>query len=163
MQISHNKVVSVHYKLMVDGEVVDQSSDTPLTYLHGHNAMIKGFERQLEGKKEGDAYDFIVTSEEGYGERDDNAVTDLDLEIFKVDGKISDQVFPGAQLQLRNQEGHPVIGFVKEIGETSVKMDFNHMLAGKTLNFSGTVKEIREATTEELAHGHVHGVGGHQH
>lgn len=163
MQISKDKVVSVHYKLMVDGELIDQSSDSPLTYLHGHNAMIHGFERQLEGKKTGEAYDFIVTSDEGYGEIDANAITDLDIEIFKVDGNVSDQVYPGAQLQLRNQEGHPVIGFVKHIGETTVTMDFNHMLAGKTLNFSGTVHEVRDATNDEIIHGHVHGPGGHSH
>lgn len=163
MQISNNKVVSVHYKLEVDGAVVDQSTEQPLTYLHGHNAMIPGFERQLDGLKKGDNYNFIVTPEEGYGQREDNAVTDLDINIFMNDGKISEQVFPGAQLQLTDSEGHPVIGFVVEIGDKTVKMDFNHILAGKTLNFSGTVHEIREASGEELKHGHAHGPGGHHH
>jgi len=163
MEISNDKVVSVHYKLVVDGQVIDQSTEEPLMYMHGHNAMIPGFERQLLGLKEGDKYDFTVTSEEGYGDRDEKAVTDLDINVFMQDGKVSDQVHPGAQLQLRNQDGHPVIGTVLSIGESTVKMDFNHVLAGKTLNFSGTVHEVRQATDEEVAHGHAHGPDGHHH
>ena len=163
MEITNDKVVSVHYKLEVDGQVIDQSKDEPLTYLHGHKAMIQGFERQLEGLKTGDTYNFMVTSEEGYGERDEKAVSDLDINVFMVEGKISDQVHPGAQLQLRNQDGHPIIGTVLSIGTETVKMDFNHVLAGKTLNFSGTVHEVREATSDEVSHGHAHGAGGHSH
>ncbi|MBI1306020.1 MAG: peptidylprolyl isomerase [Bacteroidetes bacterium] len=163
MEISKNKVVSVHYKLDVDGETVDQSGDQPLTYLHGHQMMIPGFERQLEGLQKGQPYNFTVESHEGYGERNDEAIAELDKSIFMVDGKISDQVYQGAQLQMRNEEGHPLVGTVVEIGEDHVTMDFNHMLAGKSLNFSGTVEEVREATADEISHGHVHGPGGHHH
>jgi FKBP-type peptidyl-prolyl cis-trans isomerase SlyD len=163
MQISADKVVSVHYKLVVDGETIDQSTDEPLTYLHGHNSMIPGFERELEKLKTDDTFDFVVTSADGYGERDEAAVNDLDIGIFQSDGKVSDQVHPGAQLQMRNQDGNPIIGTVLSIEEKTVKMDFNHVLAGKTLNFSGNVHEVREASKEELEHGHAHGPDGHHH
>ena len=163
MEISKDKVVQVHYRLEVDGELVDQSQGDPLTYLHGHNNMIPGFERQLEGLKSGEKYAFTVEPTEGYGERNDEAVADLDIEIFKVDGELSDQVTPGAQLQMRNEHGHPLMGTVLEIGDSHVQMDFNHMLAGKTLNFSGTVESVRDASAEEISHGHVHGPGGHHH
>ena len=163
MIIEKNKAVGVHYHLEVEGEKVDASGDQPLMYLHGHGMMIPGFERQLEGLKEGDSYDFKVSPEEGYGEFNPAAIAPLDKQIFMVDGSMSPEVFEGAQLRLMNQEGHPMIGVVTEIGEDTVTMDFNHMLAGKELHFSGKIDSIREATQEEIDHGHIHGPGGHHH
>jgi len=163
MLIGKDTVVGVNYALDVDGMQLDASGDTPLTYLHCHGMMIPGFERQLEGLAEGDTYDFMVTAAEGYGELNPDAITDLDKQIFLIDGNLSTEVFEGAQLQLTNQDGQPMVGVVAAVGEDTVTMDFNHQLAGKDLHFAGSIAALRAATEEEIAHGHVHGPGGHNH
>ncbi len=163
MKIGKNAVVGVNYVLDVDGQQLDASGDSPLTYLHGHGMMIPGFEKQLEGLAEGEKYDFIVPAAEGYGVFNPEAVVDLDKSIFLVDGSMSTDVFEGAQLQLTNQEGQPMTGVVNAISEDKVTMDFNHQLAGKDLHFVGSIAALREATEEEISHGHVHGPDGHQH
>ena len=83
--------------------------------------------------------------------------------IFLVDGNMSTEVFEGAQLQLTNQDGQPMVGVVNAISDDKVTMDFNHQLAGKDLHFTGSIASLREANEEEISHGHVHGEGGHQH
>jgi FKBP-type peptidyl-prolyl cis-trans isomerase SlyD len=163
MIIAKNTVVGVQYQLDVDGQKIDASGEQPLVYLHGHGMMIPGFEKQLAGLKAGDKYNFQVSAAEGYGEFNQNAVVELDKQIFLVDGSMSTEVFEGAQLQLTNQDGQPMVGIVQKIGDDKVTMDFNHQLAGKELNFSGTIDSLREATEEEISHGHVHGPGGHNH
>ena len=163
MLIGKDTVVGVNYALDVDGMQLDASGDTPLTYLHGHGMMIPGFERQLEGLAEGDTYDFMLTAAEGYGELNPDAITDLDKQIFLIDGNLSTEVFEGAQLQLTNQDGQPMVGVVAAVGEDTVTMDFNHQLAGKDLHFAGSIAALCAATEEEIAHGHVHGPGGHNH
>ena len=163
MIIAKNTVVGVHYQLDVDGQKIDASGEQPLVYLHGHGMMIPGFEKQLAGLKAGDKYNFQVSAAEGYGEFNQNAVVELDKQIFLVDGSMSTEVFEGAQLQLTNQDGQPMVGIVQKIGDDKVTMDFNHQLAGRELNFSGTIDSLREATEEEISHGHVHGPGGHNH
>jgi FKBP-type peptidyl-prolyl cis-trans isomerase SlyD len=163
MIIDKNAVVGVHYELDVEGQKLDASGDQPLVYLHGHGMMIPGFEKQLAGLKAGDKYDFIVSATEGYGDYNENAVAELDKQIFLVDGTMSTEVFEGAQLQLTNQDGQPMVGVVQKIGDDKVTMDFNHQLAGKELHFSGSIDSVRAATEEEISHGHVHGPGGHNH
>jgi FKBP-type peptidyl-prolyl cis-trans isomerase SlyD len=163
MIIAKNTVVGVQYQLDVDGQKIDASGEQPLVYLHGHGMMIPGFEKQLAGLKAGDKYNFQVSAAEGYGEFSQNAIVELDKQIFLVDGTMSSEVFEGAQLQLTNQDGQPMVGIVQKIGEDKVTMDFNHQLAGKELNFSGTIDSLREATEEEISHGHVHSPGGHNH
>lgn len=156
MQISKDTVVSLHYKLQVQGQEIDASHDKPLEYLHGHGMMIAGFEKQLEGLSAGDNYDFVVIPSEGYGEFDQNAVVDLDKSIFMVDGMLSDQVFEGAQLQMTDQNGQRMPGVVLEVAENTVKMDFNHQLAGQELHFTGNIVSVRQASDTEISHGHVH-------
>lgn len=163
MKIGKDTVVGVNYELDVDGQKLDASGDTPLTYLHGHGMMIPGFESRLEGLSIGENYDFMVPAIEGYGEFNENAIAELEKEIFLIDGNMSTEVFEGAQLQLTNQDGQPMVGVVKSISDDKVTMDFNHQLAGKNLHFTGSIAEIRKATSEEIEHGHVHGPGGHQH
>ena len=163
MIIDKNAVVGVHYELDVEGQKLDASGDQPLVYLHCHGMMIPGFEKQLAGLKAGDKYDFIVSATEGYGDYNENAVAELDKQIFLVDGTMSTEVFEGAQLQLTNQDGQPMVGVVQKIGDYKVTMDFNHQLAGKELHFSGSIDSVRAATEEEISHGHVHGPGGHNH
>ena len=163
MIIAKNTVVGVNYQLDFDGQKIDASGEQPLVYLHGHGMMIPGFEKQLAGLKAGDKYNFQVSAAEGYGDFNKNAIVELDKQIFLVDGTMSTEVFEGAQLQLTNQDGQPMVGIVQKIGDDKVTMDFNHQLAGKELNFSGTIDSLREATEEEISHGHVHGPGGHNH
>ncbi len=163
MQISKDKVVSLHYTLEVEGNQIDASGDQALVYLHGHGMMIPGFEKNLSTLSTGDSYDFVVPAAEGYGEYNEQAIADLDKSIFLVDGTMSPQVFEGAQLQLTNQDGQPMVGVVTKITDDHVQMDFNHQLAGKELHFSGKIESVREATAEEISHGHVHGPGGHSH
>jgi FKBP-type peptidyl-prolyl cis-trans isomerase SlyD len=165
MKIDKHTVATVTYTLRVNGELVEQTGkDNPLTFLVGVGMMIPGFENQLIGKEPGDQYDITVTPEEGYGEKDPEAIIDLPKDIFKVEGQLQeDMLVEGNIIPLQDQNGHPLQGIVLEVKEDSVKMDLNHRLAGQTLHFTGEVLEVRPATQEEISHGHVHGPGGHHH
>lgn len=165
MKIKKNTVPSVTYQLMVEGEVVDQTDKTqPLTFLMGAGNMIPGFERQLEGLEQGDKYEFSVEPDEGYGTIDQNAIVDLPKDVFVVDGELKeDLLVVGNSIPMQDNKGNQLQGTVVDIAEDSVKMDFNHQLAGKVLDFSGEIIDVREATQDEISHGHVHGPGGHHH
>ena len=163
MEIGKDKVVTLEYVLTVEGNKVDESGDNPLVYLHGHNQMIPGFEKQLEGLAKGSEYKFEVSPEEGYGPKNDQAVIDIDKNIFLIDGVMSTEVFEGAQLVLDDQDGNSHRGVVLEISDNAVKMDFNHPLAGKQLHFEGNIVDVRDASDDEISHGHAHGPGGHEH
>jgi len=164
MIIEKNKVVSVSYKLTVDENVVDQSQEgTPLAFLFGVGQMIPGFEKNLAGSKQGEEYDFNIPPEEGYGHVDEQAIVDMNKEMFVSNGELIKELVVDAILPLQDKEGNRMDGKVLSIGLDKVKMDFNHPLAGKELNFTGKVTEIREATAEELEHSHVHGPDGHHH
>ena len=101
--------------------------------------------------------------EDGYGDFNPEAVVDLPSNLFMQDGKLVEQVKLGERLQMQDNQGNMHQGQVLEITAETVKMDFNHPLAGQVLNFSGEILDLREATEEELSHGHVHGPGGHEH
>lgn len=165
MKIAKNTVPSVTYTLVVDGEVVDMAEkDKPLSFIHGIGMMVPGFESNLEGLTSGSKYDFKLSPEEAYGAYNNEAVVDLPISTFMVDGKVNEKMLTiGQVVPMQDQNGNPLNGTVMEVTSESVKMDFNHMLAGKELNFTGEILEVREATKEELEHGHIHGPGGHQH
>ena len=165
MKIDKHTVASVTYALKVEGELVEQTDKSnPLTFLVGVGTMIPGFEEQLVGKEPGDKYDITVQPEDAYGESDPQAIVDLPKDVFKVNGELQeDLLVEGNVIPLQDQNGSPLQAVVLEVGEDTVKMDFNHMLAGKTLHFSGEVVEVRKASQEEISHGHVHGPGGHHH
>ncbi len=165
MKIAKHTVPSVSYTLTVEGEVVDKAEkDQPLSFIHGIGMMVPGFETNLEGLTAGTAYDFKLSAEEAYGEYNEEALVDLPISTFMVDGKVNDSMLNiGQVIPMQDQNGNPLQGTVMEVNEESVKMDFNHMLAGKELNFTGEVIDVREATQEEIEHGHIHGPGGHQH
>lgn len=165
MKIDKHTVATVTYSLAIEGEHVETADKSkPLTFLVGAQSMIPGFEQQLLGKEPGDSYDITVSPAEGYGAPNPEAVVDLPKDVFKVEGELQeDLLVEGNVIPLQDQEGNPMQGVVQEIGEDTVKMDLNHPLAGKTLHFKGEVLEVREATEEEIAHGHVHGPGGHEH
>jgi len=160
MQVAKHAVVTIQYTLTApDGEVLDTSDGgEPLAYVHGTESIVPGLERALEGKQKGDHFDVHVGPEEGYGERDErlvHAVTrtqlppGLPLEV-------------GLQLQAKSPDGDLIVTVVKLEGER-VTLDGNHPLAGLDLHFRGEIVGVRAATHEELAHGHVHGAGGHAH
>lgn len=170
MFVAKNKVVSVHYTLRVEHEgekvVADKSElEAPLKYLHGAGSLLPDFEAALEGLQSGDTFEFMVTAESGYGLRNDQDVVAIPLDSFKDEqGNIdTEMVRPGSVLPMMDQQGNRFQGIVLDVTPDQVIMDFNHPLAGKDLYFSGAVAEVREASAEEIEHGHVHGPGGHHH
>lgn len=165
MKITRYTVPAVTYVLKVDNEIVDSADESnPLVYLAGVGMMIPGFERELEGKEAGYEFQFSLSVEDSYGNYMEEAVVSIPREVFVVDGVFDDELVKvGNRLNMQDQEGRPMQGLVTAIDTESVEMDFNHQLAGKELHFSGMVLEVREATQEEIAHGHVHGSGGHHH
>ncbi|MBZ9714686.1 FKBP-type peptidyl-prolyl cis-trans isomerase [Deinococcus multiflagellatus] len=158
MNITQDKVVELDYTLTVDGEVIDQSeSGEPLTYLHGHSNIIPGLERALEGKAAGDSLQVTVAPEDGYGERDEDNVEELSLEDFEDDVEV------GATYYAQAEDGSVMPFTVMAVEGDRVQVDFNPPLAGMTLNFDVKVVSVRDATPEELEHGHAHADGDHQH
>ena len=160
MQISTNKVVAIDYTLTDDsGTVLDSSADgEPLAYLHGVGAIIPGLENALEGKVAGDQVQVHVAPGDGYGDRDEN----LRQAVPRTHFEGVDDLEVGMQFRVQGDSG-PIVITVVEIGEEEVTVDGNHQLAGVPLNFDVTVREVRDATEEELSHGHAHGPGGHHH
>ena len=169
-QISENKVVTITYDLSVTDDnqekvlVESAEADAPMVFLFGQSGLPEEFERQLDGKQAGDSFAFSLTPEQAYGEYDDQAVVDIPKNVFEIDGQVDQEMLQvGNFLPMADNQGHHMQGKVVEIGPDSVKMDFNHPLAGMVMHFDGKVAEVREATQEELDHGHVHGEGGHAH
>ncbi|MGC6415133.1 MAG: FKBP-type peptidyl-prolyl cis-trans isomerase [Bacteroidia bacterium] len=163
--INPNAVVGVSYQLKLsNGELADEAtSEQPLLFIHGIGQTLPDFDSNLSGLSIGDNFEFTLTAEQGYGEHNPNYVVDLEKQIFEGPDVPEDLLTVGNMLPMQDQEGNPLDGKVLEVGDATVKMDFNHPLAGESLNFTGTVLSIREATPEELSHGHVHGEGGVQH
>ena len=160
MVIAENTVVSINYTLKdSDGKVLDTSEGRePLVYLHGVGALIPGLEKELEGKTAGTDVNAVIPPEEAYGERRDDL-----LKVVSKDGFQGDEEMQvGMQVQLQTEHG-PAIAVISKIQDNDVTLDLNHPLADMTLHFDVNVVEVREASEEEIAHGHVHGAGGHQH
>ncbi len=157
MQATKSKVVSIDYTLTdSEGNVLDTSDGrTPLEYLHGSDNIIPGLERALEGKSDGDAFEVTVAPEDAYGERDQGLVQEVALTQFPEGA--DPQV--GQQFQAETPEGPRTVTIVNRDSE-GVTIDANHPLAGQALNFAVKVVSVREASPEELQHGHAHGPGG---
>lgn len=156
MQITKNTVAAIHYTLRDnEGNVIDTSSGRePLNYLHGAGNLIAGMEEGLEGKSKGDKFQLKIEPAKGYGEKDPAMVQQVPRSAF------GDQdVRPG--MKFSTNHGHVVT--VTHVGLENVTVDANHELAGVELNFDVEVMEVRNATNEEISHGHVHGPGGHHH
>ena len=162
-----NKVISVNYNLFKDtaeGEMIESTEGkAPLTFLSGLGQMIPDFENNVANLNVGDDFSFGIKSENAYGTKTDEAIMELPQDIFMQDGKLVDEVKPGNMLPLQDQNGGVVPAIVVKINETTVTMDLNHPLADQDLHFTGTVVDLREATEDEISHGHVHGEGGVQH
>ena len=168
MQITKNTIVSLSYVLKRDdakGEIIEETrAGDPLVFLYGNGQMLPKFEEHLSTLKAGDAFEFTLSSDDAYGELDQDAVIDLDKSIFLVEGKTDDDMLAiGNVIPMRDEQGHMLQGTVVSVSKDSVRMDFNHPMAGNVLHFAGTVIEVREASAEELSHGHAHGAGGHHH
>ena len=160
MQIAKNKIVTIDYTLTDDEGVVMDSSKggEPLAYVHGIGNIIPGLEAALEGKNPGDAFKVTIPPAEAYGERDEELVRVVSRHVFAD----VDDLEVGMQFQGRSGE-HVREFAVAAIDGDDVTIDGNHPLAGVTLNFDVTVVGVRNATAEELSHGHVHGPDGHGH
>jgi FKBP-type peptidyl-prolyl cis-trans isomerase SlyD len=141
-----------------DGQVVGSSEEgEPLQFLHGHGQIIPGLETALTGMELGQEKDVVVEPDEGYGKRNPEALQLVPKNAFPPDTELS----PGMGLQMRDQQGRVFQAYVVEVRDDGVVLDFNHPLAGKTLHFHVKVVDLREATDEELEHGHVHEEGTH--
>ena len=160
MKVANKTVVVIDYTLTDnDGEVIDTSEGAgPLAYLHGAGNIVEGLEDALMGKEAGDAVKASVEPAKGYGDRHEDMQQDVPKELF---GGV-ENIEVGMQFQSETDQG-PVLVTVIEISEEMVTVDGNHPLAGVHLNFDVSIREVREASEEELEHGHVHGEGGHQH
>ncbi len=160
MIIAEKTVVAMHYKLTDDaGKTIDSSEGRdPLHYLHGAGNIVPGLEKELTGKQAGDKFEVKVAPEEGYGLRKEEMVQQVPKTAFSADGEIT----IGMRFQAQTPAGAQIFQITKIEGDT-VTVDGNHPLAGQTLNFAIEVTEVREASQEEVEHGHVHGPGGHHH
>jgi FKBP-type peptidyl-prolyl cis-trans isomerase SlyD len=157
MQIAQDAVASIHYTLTDDsGNKLDASDGTPLAYLHGNGNLIPGLERELEGKSAGDKLKVKIAAADAYGEYDKSLVQRVPRRALKGVGDLR----VGMQLHTQSAHGVRAVTVTQIVGDM-VTVDANHPLAGQTLNFEVEIAEVRAATQEELAHGHVHGPGGH--
>ncbi|MDR2038249.1 MAG: peptidylprolyl isomerase [Bacteroidales bacterium] len=164
MNISKNKVVSLSYELRLekkDGEIIETvNADRPLVFIYGTGNLLPEFERNIENLKTGDDFAFLLTSENAYGPAVEEALVEIPKTAFMVDGEIDqDLLFEGNAIPMTDSQGNHLNGIVAEVKQDTVVMDFNHPLAGDDLYFTGTVVDVRDATAEELAHGHIHGGG----
>ena len=160
MTISQNSVVIMNYTLTDDkGNKLDESQDGSFAYLHGAQNIIPGLEKELEGKQAGESMTVTVSPAEGYGERNDAMVQKVSREMFDEGGDI--QV--GMQFHAQSPDGQTIVVTITEVDGDDITIDGNHPLAGVTLNFDVSIVDVRDATEDELAHGHVHGTGGCSH
>jgi len=152
-------VVSIEYTLKVDNEVVDSSDGHgPLQFLAGHGNIVPGLESEMQGMKIGDSKDVVVAPADGYGEYDEEANMDVPRSQFPEDMPVEVDL----ELTVRDDSGEGRYARIESIEGETVKLNFNHPLAGDELNFNVKVVALREPTAEELDHGHVH-EGGHHH
>lgn len=159
-KVKANKVVTLSYTLRDDeGEVIDESQEgNPLLYLHGARNIVPGLEEKLEGAAEGEKVEATVPPEKGYGMRIGEP-QEVPRRLFPADAQLA----PGMQVVAHDDQGRQIPFFIIGIGEDTVTIDPNHPLAGETLHFEVKVESLRDATEEEIEHGHPHGVGEHDH
>jgi FKBP-type peptidyl-prolyl cis-trans isomerase SlyD len=160
MNIEDKRVVTLAYTLKDnDDNLIDQSDDGSFCYLHGASNIIPGLENALTGKVSGDEFSISIAPEEAYGVREDEKIQTVPREMFPPDQDIE----PGMQFHAQSPDGVPLVVTIAKVEEESIVVDGNHPLAGVQLNFEVRVMDVREATSEEIDHGHVHGPEGHQH
>jgi FKBP-type peptidyl-prolyl cis-trans isomerase SlyD len=170
MPIAKNNIVFISYQLAFPDEegqpdvveIVDEKE--PMVFIHGLSGLPEAFENNLLGLNEGDTFNFSISAEDAYGNVDPNAIIQLPKSIFQAEDQNADDILQiGNFIPMTDDQGNRMQGLVVSIEGETVTMDFNHPLAEKTLMFQGKIIKIREATPDELAHGHVHGEGGVHH
>ncbi|HMH67385.1 MAG TPA: peptidylprolyl isomerase [Pinirhizobacter sp.] len=161
MQAAKDKVISFHYTLTVDGEKVETSREggEPLWILLGHGQLIPGLEAGLEGKSAGDSFEVTIAPEQGYGERREGQTQRVPKKYVPNAARIK----PGQTIVLALKEGGQRVVTVQKVGMTTVDVDLNHPMSGKTLTFAIDVDLVRDASEEELKHGHAHPKGDGEH
>ena len=161
MKIGEKTFVSLSYALKVAGEIVDSTTaDRPLEFVYGAGYLLPGFEANIKGLGKGDKFEFTLEPKDGYGETIKEAVVELPKSTFMVDGSIEDGLLEvGSQIPMSTADGQHLLGIVKSVEGDKVTMDFNHPMAGKTLNFSGEIIGVREATDADLMNGLAAGGG----
>jgi FKBP-type peptidyl-prolyl cis-trans isomerase SlyD len=168
MKVGDKKVVSMTYILRennASGDVIQEvTEERPFVYLFGMGGLLPAFKENLDGLEKGDDFGFVLNKEQAYGIPSSDNIIRLDKKVFEVEGHFDDKMIKvGEVIPMEDEEGYPFNGKIVEIGDDYVVVDFNHPLAGMDLFFEGKILDVREATAEELSHGHAHGAGGHQH
>lgn len=160
MAIAKDTVVQFHYTLKAaDGAVIEAShGGEPMAYLHGHGNIIPGLEETMEGKEAGVEFSVTVPPEKAYGQRDEEAIQRIPVKHLQGAKKWK----KGMVAHVETEQGQRQVTVIK-VGKFMVDVDANHPFSGKELTFDVKVEDIREATAEEIQHGHAHGIGGHQH
>ncbi len=157
--VQDETVVTLDYTLRVDGEIIDSSDENePIQFIQGLGQIIPGLEKNLYGMSIGESKTVIVPPREGYGEIDANAFADIPRSEFPKNIPLE----PGVAIEVRDQRGESMDAYIVAVNDKDVRLNFNHPLAGKELHFSIKILDLRSATEEELAHGHVHGSAGEQ-
>jgi len=162
--MNQGKVVTLQYVLRAgnsQGEIIENVDENlPAQFILGIGSLIPDFESQIMGLQKGQAFEFVIPSERAYGEFEEQAVIDLPKSTFIHEGKeLSHLLEVGSVIPMTDDQGNAINGKVLEVGKETVKVDFNHPLAGRDLHFQGTLLETRMATPEEMEHGHVHDEG----
>lgn len=154
MKVQDNKVVHLTYQLKVDGEIADSATaEKPLQFIFGMGYLLPKFEENIAGKEVGDEFEFMLTAEQGYGLVNPAAIVDIPRNAFEIDGEFQEAyVQPGRTIPMMSAQG-VIHGKVLSVGADTVKMDFNHPMAGKDLHFTGKVELVRDATEDELKNG----------
>jgi FKBP-type peptidyl-prolyl cis-trans isomerase SlyD len=161
MKIEKNKVVSLSYDLRTENHeskiIESATKEQPLRFIYDNGAMLPAFEKNLAGLSEGDNFQFKLSADEAYGQILEENIIDIPKKAFETEGKIQEGLLTeGNVIPLQDQQGNRFDGIVKKVNEQTVTMDFNHPMAGKDLYFTGKIISVRDATDEELQHGHVH-------
>jgi len=161
MKIASNKIATLHYTLKDDKGALIESSvgSEPLSYIHGIGNLIPGLESKLEGKQAGDKISVVVKAEDAYGERDEEMVEEVERSEFDE----GEELEVGKEFQYDDEDGNIFHVRIVKVDDKMVTIDGNHPLAGQTLAFEVEILGVRDASAEELEHGHVHGEGGHHH
>jgi FKBP-type peptidyl-prolyl cis-trans isomerase SlyD len=164
MEVTKDMVVSLTYQLRIDrpdGEIVESlTKDSPLIFLYGSGNLLPKFEENIDGLKVGDKFNFNLSASDAYGDLNDEAIVSVPITAFSMNGSIDQNILQiGNKIPMQDSSGNRLTGIVAEVLEDSVKMDFNHPLAGNNLYFDGEITDIRNATDDEMHHGHAHYAG----
>lgn len=168
MKVDVNTVVTLNYSLS-DSDTKEHieatSNDQPMQFLYGIERLLPTFEEEIHGLVAGDTAQFTIKSADAYGEHSPEKIVPIPVNVFHdEEGKLNDEVIKvGALLPMSDSEGNHMTGRILTMDENEIQMDFNHPLAGSNLTFDVTILNVREATQDEISHGHTHGEHGHHH